>query len=529
VRLVISQLLRAAESIPFPTAILQSCASAALLIAALEVTASAAVLVAPRNLGDVLGKCDLTVVARAGASRTIRRGAILDTITSFTVERVVGAHSQTPEILDVETLGGAADEIGWSIPGSPRFAERSTYLLLLRKTRFGTFRPWALSYGLLERVRGREGLALLRPLPESRQIEMLSLPGGETFEPIGTYREEPLLSHLDAIARGEAAWAAAAVLAAPEELPEGVRVEAPPPLCAFLLANDGNPARWFDFDSAKGVSMTAQRQGDPSLPDGGFAEIQGALANWMAVSQTSLLLSFGGAVDFTLNCATGVSHNPLPPNNVIVFGDPCSDEADLADCVGLLAVGGNTYLVSTQTFDGAPWHPIAGWFVVVNKGTGCIGAVNYKRMLTHELGHGLGFAHSTDPNSVMAPVCCNDIGALDVFCVRYFYPAALSPAPSPEFSLSPIAPAPGQIVQFTDKTSGGVPTSWSWDFGDGTSSTAQNPTHAFAVEGVYRVTLTTSNAAASKSFSLPAIVAGSRPVPRRVPHPLQPSPHRSAR
>jgi PKD repeat protein len=46
-------------------------------------------------------------------------------------------------------------------------------------------------------------------------------------------------------------------------------------------------------------------------------------------------------------------------------------------------------------------------------------------------------------------------------------------------------------IMFTDKTTGGVePYSYDWDFGDGEHSTAQNPTHCYASNGSYTVTLT---------------------------------------
>ncbi len=48
------------------------------------------------------------------------------------------------------------------------------------------------------------------------------------------------------------------------------------------------------------------------------------------------------------------------------------------------------------------------------------------------------------------------------------------------------------IVQFTD-TSTGDPNEWSWDFGDGSTSTQQNPQHEYAAPGVYTVSLTASN------------------------------------
>jgi len=39
----------------------------------------------------------------------------------------------------------------------------------------------------------------------------------------------------------------------------------------------------------------------------------------------------------------------------------------------------------------------------------------------------------------------------------------------------------------------GAPDTWAWDFGDGTTSTEQNPVHTFAEEGLYNVCLTISN------------------------------------
>jgi PKD repeat protein len=59
-------------------------------------------------------------------------------------------------------------------------------------------------------------------------------------------------------------------------------------------------------------------------------------------------------------------------------------------------------------------------------------------------------------------------------------------------------------VQFTDASSQIIterPTSWSWNFGDGTTSTFQNPAHTYAAYGDYNVTLTATNAAGSRSVS----------------------------
>lgn len=49
----------------------------------------------------------------------------------------------------------------------------------------------------------------------------------------------------------------------------------------------------------------------------------------------------------------------------------------------------------------------------------------------------------------------------------------------------------GQVVNFTDSSIN--PVSWSWDFGDGTNSTEQNPSHVYDSAGIYTVSLTVEN------------------------------------
>lgn len=55
-------------------------------------------------------------------------------------------------------------------------------------------------------------------------------------------------------------------------------------------------------------------------------------------------------------------------------------------------------------------------------------------------------------------------------------------------------------VQFFDRSTGD-PTAWNWTFGDNTSSSARNPSHVYASEGTFSVTLVASNAFSSGSVS----------------------------
>jgi len=59
-----------------------------------------------------------------------------------------------------------------------------------------------------------------------------------------------------------------------------------------------------------------------------------------------------------------------------------------------------------------------------------------------------------------------------------------------DFSATPAAAPVLTSVQFTDLSSGAVANGWSWDFGDGSTSTEQDPTHVYTAPGEYTVTLT---------------------------------------
>jgi gliding motility-associated-like protein len=66
-------------------------------------------------------------------------------------------------------------------------------------------------------------------------------------------------------------------------------------------------------------------------------------------------------------------------------------------------------------------------------------------------------------------------------------------APVANFSASPLSGCAPIVVQFTDLSTGN-PTSWSWDLGNNTTSTLQNPSTTYITPGMYTITLTVSNA-----------------------------------
>jgi PKD repeat protein len=69
-------------------------------------------------------------------------------------------------------------------------------------------------------------------------------------------------------------------------------------------------------------------------------------------------------------------------------------------------------------------------------------------------------------------------------------------APTAAFSANVTSGCAPLTVLFTDLSTGS-PTSWNWAFGDGGTSTDQNPSHTYNTPGAYNVTLTVSNACGS--------------------------------
>ena len=67
-----------------------------------------------------------------------------------------------------------------------------------------------------------------------------------------------------------------------------------------------------------------------------------------------------------------------------------------------------------------------------------------------------------------------------------------------DFSASDFTFCLGTSVTFTDLSTG-TPTAWAWDFGDGTTSNLQNPTHTYASVGTHDVSLTVTTSSGSDS------------------------------
>ncbi|MEZ5359608.1 MAG: PKD domain-containing protein [Candidatus Zixiibacteriota bacterium] len=81
------------------------------------------------------------------------------------------------------------------------------------------------------------------------------------------------------------------------------------------------------------------------------------------------------------------------------------------------------------------------------------------------------------------------------------YYITINQLPIAQFDYELDRPCIDEPIDFTNESQ--YATSYSWDFGDGTTSIEENPTHAYSQPGTYTVTLTASNACGSDEYTHP--------------------------
>jgi gliding motility-associated-like protein len=127
---------------------------------------------------------------------------------------------------------------------------------------------------------------------------------------------------------------------------------------------------------------------------------------------------------------------------------------------------GNIF-TATGSSTGYSWSTPSGTTITSGQGTGSI---------------------TVDWNSTGGPIYVTATNSVGCFSDSVSCTVNVSTPPVAAFDTT----SSGFNYVFSDLSTGGA-TSWSWDFGDGGSSSAQNPSHLFTSNGLHTICLTASN------------------------------------
>ncbi|MCG6948391.1 MAG: matrixin family metalloprotease [Acidobacteria bacterium] len=390
--------------------------------------AEATTIVPAADPGELARDSHAVFLARAGASRAVERPGYLATATDMEVVKVIKGPLAVGEVIESIVPGGFSDGIGWAVAGAPKLEEGEVYLFFADRDPRGRWQPRLMADSVLRRETTDDGGRVLVRLDEASHLNRAGGFGKAALVP-GPVMEDQFVEGLTRSLTGETEWKWDPMLR--EDLASQFPAKAIPAGCAFMEDNDGTRSvRWnrWDFGGSP-LTIRAEDSGDFSVPGGGFTEVSNAISRWNnEPDPTSINLSYGGKVNFLFGTCEDGDFNDYPPpgNNIVVFNDPCDDIADLNGCSGTLAFGG-PYFGSIHSFDGTSWWTASSLFVVVNNGAGCMPGNEYELMITHELGHGLGFDHVSDGGALMNANCCNAHNSTDIACAQYAYPLGTTP------------------------------------------------------------------------------------------------------
>ncbi|MBI3786022.1 MAG: matrixin family metalloprotease [Deltaproteobacteria bacterium] len=346
------------------------------------------ILASPEQL---LEASEAAVVGQVVSLTAVDNHGDVRTNIELSVEQSLKARYDSAEIVVVESGGDIGGSRRWLV-GAPRFWVGERVLLFVHRDASGQLHTTYLAMGKFTISQDEAGNDVaIRDLAE---VGTMSPSGTLSRGPqVTMYRLSDLLQQLRARAtlhEGDDAIAAPQVVASGSRWQSQFTFSGPPAL------------RWFGPDVADPPTYAIDAAGDATLGTAAsIAAAEAALAVWGSPECTGLRLQRGGT-------AESAPFGACDGRSQILFNDPFDEIQDPMNCVGVLAIGGVCAdSGNPQQFNGGTFYRITEGDVVVNNGfEGCgfwnIG--NISEVITHELGHSIGLAHSSDDPNESDPI-----------------------------------------------------------------------------------------------------------------------------
>jgi hypothetical protein len=399
------------------------------LLVILSSASYASSVIPPRDFGVLVQTSELVILAKADNSRSFGRGNLIMTSTRFQVLDVIKGSVAIGQYVDMESYGGQTEDLGLAIGGSPKFSQGETYLLSLTEHN-GAWMSRHMSYGLLVQRRMLTGERIFTHLEDSHDLNLV-IPDGKTVELISNYKADALIKHLKSVASGQSAWDKSKAEEVQEYdahqsqsmlLPGNIMKLAAPPTGCEYMDHEGTKIRWKRFEDSQPVTIKLPTSATSQAVSGALTAVNA----WKAVPDINIAtLQSAGLSSITPTCGTdGLTFSGFLTGDARIFpDDPCNEVTDLSSCSGILAVAGPGFNTSgTHTANGETWITALVGYMIVNNGTpACLNATQYDQVITHELGHIIGFGHHTGAAANMNANCCNPITNLDRACAVYIY------------------------------------------------------------------------------------------------------------
>ncbi len=186
-------------------------------------------------------------------------------------------------------------------------------------------------------------------------------------------------------------------------------------------------------------------------------------------SLTGKLTNIVGGTDYTIEYAFNTSCPSSEIQTLSVYPIPEASLEYAGNCIGEPVFFTNTSTVSSGSVTGVLW--------------------DYGDASQNSTAYEPPHTYTSEGTFDITLIATSDRGCIDIFDTTIF----ISDFPVANFSAGSGCNN-GLPTQFQDESTGNQIVSWDWAFGDGNTSSQQNPSHAYASSGSFKVDLEVTNA-----------------------------------